>query len=48
MSGYTGLDYAALPVVLTMLDIPQDQHKDIFADLRVMEHAALTIINEKE
>lgn len=41
MSGATGLDYQALPVVMGMLDVEQDQHQVIFADVRVMEQAAL-------
>lgn len=37
----TGLSYAALESVLRLLAIPADRHAEIFAGIRVMEHAAL-------
>lgn len=44
MAGPTGLDYAAVPVVLRLIDIPRSQWAGVFEDLRVMEDAALTQI----
>lgn len=41
MSGPTGLDYQVLPMVMGLLEVDQDQHQAIFADVRVMEQAAL-------
>jgi hypothetical protein len=39
--GPTGLDYAALPVVAQLLEVPRRRWADVFADVRVMEDAAL-------
>lgn len=39
MAGPTGLDYAALPAVFDLLGI--DDRAGVFADLRIMERAAL-------
>lgn len=36
-----GLNYAAVPVVLQLLEIPAAEHADIFQALRVMEGEAL-------
>lgn len=36
-----GLDYAAIPAVLELLDLPRAERAELFSDLRVMEHAAL-------
>ncbi len=41
MSGPTGLDYAALPAVLKMMDIGRKRHAYVFEGLRVMEEQAL-------
>lgn len=43
----TGMDYAALPVVLGMHGIPKKKWPPLFDDLRVMEVAALDYLNEK-
>jgi Phage related hypothetical protein (DUF1799) len=40
-SGSTGLDYAAVPVVLRMRRVSRDQWESIFNDLQVMESEAL-------
>lgn len=40
-NGPTGLRYEALPVVLRLLGVPRDEHRDVFHGLRVMERAAL-------
>ena len=45
MNGATGLDYTALPVVLRMTEIPRKKWPDAFADIRVMERAALNEIH---
>lgn len=41
MSGRTGINYQSIPIVLQMLDVEQEEHKDIFADIRIMEHEVL-------
>ncbi|WP_230849873.1 DUF1799 domain-containing protein [Ralstonia solanacearum] len=43
--GPIGLDYAAIPVVLQLLRVPPDDHADVFAGIRIMEHAALAEMN---
>lgn len=40
-AGATGLDYTAIPVVFELLGIPKAERAAIFADIRVMEDAAL-------
>lgn len=46
-AGPTGLDYAALPAVLSLLQIPPEQHPDTFDCLRVMEAEALAVMETK-
>lgn len=41
MAGAIGLDYNALPVVMTLTGIPENERPGVFEDLRVMESAAL-------
>ncbi len=41
MGGATGLDYAALPVALRMIGAVRAQWRQLMADVRVMELAAL-------
>lgn len=41
MGGPTGLDYAALPEVWRRLKVPPSERDDLFADLQVLERAAL-------
>jgi hypothetical protein len=48
MSGAIGLDYNAIPPVLRMSEVPRKQWADLFADLRVMESAALQKMREKK
>lgn len=48
MSGATGLDYAVLPSVLRLLEVPRKQWRDLFDDLRVMEESALEQIHRKQ
>lgn len=46
MSGAIGLDYNALPVVMAMTGIPENERPAVFEDLRVMETAALKAMEE--
>lgn len=47
MNGFvSGLDYSALPFVLKCHNVEQDQQ--ILRDIRVMEAAALKVINTRE
>ena len=43
----TGLDYSALPAVLRIVGVPRSEWLHVFDDLRVMEDAALEILNKK-
>lgn len=47
MAGATGLDYAALPAVLDLMEVPPSERYDLFADLRVMEGHALDLLRKK-
>jgi hypothetical protein len=40
-AGPTGLDYAALPMVMDVHGVPQQHRHDVFEDVRVLESAAL-------
>ncbi|AEE68515.1 DUF1799 domain-containing protein [Bordetella pertussis] len=46
-AGPTGLDYGALPGVMRMLGVPPEQETDVFDGVRVMESAALRMMNKK-
>lgn len=48
MSGATGLDYAALPVVMRLAGIPAKDRADVFEGIRTMEDAALTKMHKKQ
>jgi hypothetical protein len=41
MNGPTGLDYAALEPVMRLTGVPRKEWPGVFADLRLMEDAAL-------
>lgn len=41
MAGATGLDYAALPAVMSLHGIPRKDRLEVFEDLRVLERAVL-------
>lgn len=43
---WMGLEYASIRPVLWGLAIPRDRHRELFAALRVMERAALPILNK--
>jgi hypothetical protein len=49
MSGvaFQGLEYAAIPPVLELLQVPRKQRAIVFAELQVMERAALAVLNVK-
>ncbi|KAK74796.1 PF08809 family protein [Bordetella bronchiseptica F2] len=46
-AGPTGLDYGALAGVMRMLGVPPEQEIDVFDGVRVMESAALRMMNKK-
>lgn len=46
-AGATGMDYAALPAVLSLLQIPPEQHPDTFDCLRTMEAEALAVMEKR-
>jgi hypothetical protein len=41
MGGATGLDYAAIPPVMSLLSVPKKIRNSVFQDVRVMESEAL-------
>lgn len=43
-----GLDYASIQPVMEMLRVPAPKRRALFADLRVMEAAALAVYNAPE
>lgn len=45
--GATGLDYAALPAVMDLLDIPGPERRTVFEDVREMEDAAMGLMQEQ-
>lgn len=45
-NGATGLDYAALPAVFSLHQVPDDQQRDCFSELRMMEDEALKAMHE--
>ena len=50
MAGATGLDYAALPATLDLLDIEFDEdmtRKQLFSQLRLMEYEALSLMAQQ-
>lgn len=44
---WLGLDYGSVPVILDALGVTGDRRRELFADLRVMERAALAVRNEQ-
>lgn len=47
MNGYTGLDYNALPQVMNLASIEEEDRLEVFKDVQVMEVAALKIMAEQ-
>ena len=45
---YQGLDYGSIPAVLNMIGIPRADRARVFAELRIMEIAALPVLNAKQ
>ena len=41
MAGATGLDYAAMPVVMDAVGVKGNRKKEVFASVRIMEQEAL-------
>ena len=41
MAGATGLDYAAMPVVMDMIGVKSKKRPEVFESVRVMEEEAL-------
>jgi hypothetical protein len=46
MGGATGLDYAVVPAVMSLVNIPKKTRNQVFHDLRVMEAEALAVMAE--
>jgi hypothetical protein len=46
MGGATGLDYAVVSAVMSLVGIPKKTTKQVFQDLRVMEAEALAVMAE--
>ncbi|MEX5744650.1 DUF1799 domain-containing protein [Massilia sp. X63] len=46
MGGQAGLDYNVVPVVLRLQGVPRAEWPELFADVRVMEAAALQAMRE--
>lgn len=44
--GATGLDYAALPVVMKLRKVPKSDTSEIFDNIQIMERAALKGLRE--
>ena len=45
---WQGIDYGVLPGVLRMMGIARREWADLFDDLRVMERAAASTLNERK
>ena len=45
-AGATGLDYAALPIVLRLREVPRADRQEIFDGVQTMERAALKGLRE--
>lgn len=48
MSGASGLDYSALPIVMKIEDVRKKDRRDVFDCVQVLERAALGIIHAKD
>lgn len=46
MSGATGLDYNVFDWVFGLNEVPRDEQKELYDDLRAMERAALESMHE--
>lgn len=43
-----GMQYASLPVVFDMLEVPVAERKQVFTDIQTMEAAAIKVILERK
>lgn len=48
MSGASGLDYSALPIVMKLEDVRKKDRRDVFDCVQVLERAALAVIHAKD
>ena len=48
MSGATGLDYTALPVVMDLERVKADKRQQVFRDVRTMEQEALRTMADNQ
>ncbi len=46
MAGATGLDYAAMPVVMDMVGVGRKSRPEVFASVQIMEQEALATMAE--
>lgn len=46
MAGATGMDYAAMPVVMDMVGVEVANRPDVFASVQLMEQEALATMAE--
>lgn len=46
MGGVVGFKYESLPGVLDLLEVPQQVRREVFDGLRIMERAAVTLLNK--
>ena len=44
---YQGIDYASAIAIMPALGVPKCDRADVFAGLRIMESAAVTVLNKK-
>lgn len=44
---YQGLEYVSIPVVMDHLRVARRRRAELFAELRIMESAAIAVFNEK-
>lgn len=47
-AGATGLDYAALPVVMRLMNVPPGERAHVFEGVRVMEEAVLDMTRKHD
>lgn len=46
---WTGINYASIrPVLVDLMQIPRAQHREMFNAVRIMEMAALPLLNSKQ
>ncbi|MDF3024802.1 MAG: protein of unknown function phage-related protein [Alphaproteobacteria bacterium] len=47
MGGYIGLNYAGAEAAIRLNEVPRNKRKPLFADIRIMEAAAMKVLNKK-